>query len=378
MYALVALLGMLTVTFFALAFAQRRRAFIPAFSVAATALVYTHNWGLFLVTGTFVAGLVLLRLTPVDDRRALVRDGLIAFGTLAVLYAPWLPSLLFQAQHTGAPWAERPPLDAILSGLQTTLGGPGPAILAGAAGLAGLGSLKLDPEHVDERRRAILLIAVTIGAAVLITWIASQVSPAWANRYFAVFVGPVMLLIAPGLVRFGRFGLVALGIVLVLWIDGRETSLRAKSNVFKVATSLQDRQLIRAGDMVIATHPEYGPAMRYYLGPGYRWANALGPVDDPRYFDWRDALDKLEAIGPKRVIRQLAPDLAAGQRIVLLQPIIRSSKWGAPWTSLVRRRAAQWEHTLDRDPRFRRVKVVPKFGYRSPPRGVRAVVYAVL
>ncbi len=38
--------------------------------------------------------------------------------------------------------------------------------------------------------------------------------------------------------------------------------------------------------------------MRYYLGDGLRWADALGPVADPRVFDWRDALDALQARGP--------------------------------------------------------------------------------
>lgn len=374
MYALVVLLSLLAGAFFALAFAHRRRAFLPAFSVAATLLVYTHNWGLFFVAGTVAAVLVVLGTTPAAERRPLLRDALLAFGAIAVLYAPWLPSLLFQAQHTGAPWSERPPLDAILSGLQATLGGPGPAILAGAVGLAGLGALRAESEA---RRRTVQLIAVAVGAALVLTWTASQVSPAWANRYFSVFVGPILLLLAPGLVRFGRFGLVALGIVLVLWIDGRETQLKGKSNVYKVTTTLEERALVDRGDMIVNTHPEHGPVVRYYLGEGFRWANALGPVADPRYFDWRDALDKLEVTGPKRVMRELAPRLTPGQRLVLFQPIIRSSKWGAPWTSLVRRRAAQWERELDHHPLLRRLEPVPKFRRRALPRGVRAVVYAV-
>ena len=51
--------------------------------------------------------------------------------------------------------------------------------------------------------------------------------------------------------------------------------------------------------------------MRYYLGDGYRWADAMGPVSDNRVFDWRDALDRLKAAGPKRTLDKLAPEVEA-------------------------------------------------------------------
>src|SRR3712207_8764329 len=36
----------------------------------------------------------------------LLRDGLLAGGGALLLYAPWIPSLLYQAEHTGAPWSQ--------------------------------------------------------------------------------------------------------------------------------------------------------------------------------------------------------------------------------------------------------------------------------
>jgi hypothetical protein len=71
------------------------------------------------------------------------------------------------------------------------------------------------------------------------------------------------------------------------------------------------------------------------------------------------------------MVRALRP----GQRLVLVQPIIRSGSWRAPWTSLVRRRAGQWERRLDDDPRVSRVLAVPRLRGRPLPRGVRIVLY---
>jgi len=161
----------------------------------------------------------------------------------------------------------------------------------------------------------------------------------------------------------------------VLWFDPHERSIRGKSDAYRVARTLKEDGLIAPRDLVVAIHPEYGPVLRYYLGDGYRWADALGPVADNRVFDWRDALDRLKAAGPKRTLDELAPSVQPGQHLVLIQPIIRTGRWGAPWTAEIRHRAPQWERALNRDPRFLRVAPVPKFNRRALPKGVRAVVY---
>jgi hypothetical protein len=374
MYSLVALTGLVAAAAFAMAFGERDRRMLGVFVVATVLTIYTHNWGLFLTMGMGVAWLVLLRTAVADERRGVWRDGLIGFGAILVLYLPWIPRLLFQAKHTGAPWAEKPPLNALLNGLQTLMGGVDTALLIAVVAGAGIFGLHLERDG-RPRARAALALGITALTGVALAWIASQASPAWATRYFAVFIGPGMLLAGAGLVRFGKVGLVALAVVLVLWFDPKERQIRGKSDAYRVARTLKDQNLVHERDLIVAVHPEYGPAMRYYLGPGYRWADALGKVSDDRVFDWRDALDRLKAAGPKRTLDGLAPEVRPGQHLVLIEPIIRTGKWGAPWTSLVRRRAAQWERAVDHDPRFQRVAPIPNFHDRPLPRGVRAVVY---
>jgi hypothetical protein len=101
----------------------------------------------------------------------------------------------------------------------------------------------------------------------------------------------------------------------------------------------------------------------------------MGPVEDPRVMDWRDALDRLEAAKPRRTARAAVDRLSPGQELILVQPILRTARWGAPWTSLVRKRSVQWERRLDADRRLSREAVVPVFGYDRLPKGVRAIVY---
>jgi hypothetical protein len=378
MYALVALLGLATSGMFALAFALRERRALVPFALLGALTIYTHNWGLFLLAGMGAGWLVLVRTAAAPERRALLRDGLLGFGGVALLYLPWVPSLLSQARHTGAPWSEAPDLDALVNGLQVTVGGTETALLISVVGIGGLLSLRTSTQLVDRpRARAALGLAVTMAVAVALAWLLSQASPAWATRYFAAFLGPALLLAGGGLVRVGKLGLVALAIVLVLWFDPRVHQIKGKSDAYRVARTLTESGLIAPNDLIVAVHPEQGPLMRYYFGDDLplRWADGLGPVKDPQVFDWRDALERYKHAGPKRTLARLAPMVEPGHHLILIQPIIRTSRWGAPWTALIRRRAPQWERALDHDPRFQRVAPVPVFKGRALPRGVRAVVY---
>jgi mannosyltransferase len=372
MYSLVALLSTVVVSTFVVAFLQGRRRWLPVFSISLALLAYAHNWGLFLGLGTVAALGPLWRGSA--DRRALLRDVAIGYGLAALLYLPWIPTLLSQAAHTGAPWAQAPKLQDILNGLATLLGGPAPAMALLLGGGFGLSTLLAAPRR-SPRARAALAVAIMGTSALAIAWLASQASPAWSNRYFAVFVGPVLLLGAAGLARAGRLGLVVLAILFVFWFNPRTGALSTKSDAHTAAVLVRDR--LERGDLVVAAHPEQGPVMHYYLPQdiGLRWANIMGPVKDPAVFDWRNALDRLKAAKPTPTADAFVRTLKPGQKLLLIQPIIRTAKWGAPWTSEVRKRAAQWERVLDNDKRMSRTLDAPVLEGKPFPKGVRAVLY---
>jgi mannosyltransferase len=372
MYSLVALLSTVVVSTFVVAFLQRRRRWLPVFSVALALLAYAHNWGLFFGLGTVAALGPLLRESA--DRRALLRDAAIGYGLAVLLYVPWIPTLLSQAAHTGAPWALAPKLQDILNGLATLLGGPAPAMALLLGGGFGLSTLLAAPRR-SPRARAALAVAIIATTGLALAWLASQASPAWSNRYFAVFVGPLLLLGAAGLARAGRLGIVVLAILVAFWFNPRTGALNTKSNAHTTAVLVRDR--LERGDLVVAAHPEQGPVMHYYLPQniGLRWANIMGPVKDPAVFDWRNALDRLKDAKPTPTADAFVRTLRPGQKLLLIQPIIRTARWGAPWTSWVRKRAAQWERVLDNDKRLSRTLDAPVLEGRPFPKGVRAVLY---
>jgi hypothetical protein len=370
MYALVILLSLVMITTFVLAFVHRRRAWLPVFALSLALLIYTHNYGLFLAVGTVAALLVLLRDEP--DRRALVRDAALAYAAVAIAYLPWVPSLLFQAQHTGAPWSNPPSPATALAGLTALLSGASAATGFALAGGSGLAGLLAGPRQRGPKARGALALLVMASVGFLVAWLMSQVSPAWALRYLSVFLAPLLLLGAAGLARAGTLGLVVLVGLVILWFNPRTGALNSKSNAHTAAVLVRDR--LEPGDLVVATHPEQGPVMHVYLPSGLRWANSMGPVADPRVMDWRDVRDRLVAAKPTPTEDALVRTLRPGQKLLLVAPIIRSGSWRAPWTSLVRRRSAQWQRILDKDERLSRVLAAPHLNGRRP-KGVRLVLY---
>ena len=380
MYSLVSLLALVLAAALVRVFVFRRRAFLPLYVGALTALIYTHNWGLFLGVGSVVALVPAWRATAPAERRAFLRDAAIAYGAVGLLYAPWLPSLLFQAANTGAPWSSRPTVADVFGPVARMLGGEAVPLALLLAGGAGLATIVKAPRAAAEphdpaalRRTAVWVLIALPAAGLVVAWTASQISPAFASRYFAVFVGPVLLLAGVGLAHAGRLGLITIAIVVALWFTPVNGQLESKGNARLVAAKIKDD--VYPGDLVVSVHPEQVAVLHYYLPAGLRYADPISLVRDPRVFDWRNALQRLQEARPSRVLDSYVSSLRPGQTLVLVNPIIRTGSWRAPWTTLVRKRSAQWQRQADRNPNLVRIGVQPRFGNRALPRGVRATLY---
>jgi hypothetical protein len=364
MYTLVACLSFVAAGAYVRGVLNGRRRHLLLLAFALTLTLYTHNWGLFLVTGFGVATLVCAR------RRW--REAAIALGSPVLLYLPWLPTLLFQSRHTGAPWAVAPSFHALPLAPGTVLSG-GAALVAFAIA-AGAGLVSVARRRDDSARVPVLALAVTVAVTVLCAWSVSQLAPAWATRYFAVVFGPLLLLGATGFARAGKLGLVALAAVVVLWTN---YSVREKSNVRELARAVTT--YVRPGDLVLSTHPEQVPTLRYYLGPRLRFATTLGPVADARVMDWRDALHRLNAATPRRELEPLLARIRPGRRLVLVAPVFRADGgWRSRWTRRVYLTSRLWTDAVARDPRFRPVTVVRPDklpGGRTYWKPLRAIVY---
>jgi hypothetical protein len=381
MYSLLALLGLVSLGCWLQAFTTEapgradgvRRAPAIGFAVAFSAMLYTHNWALFFGAATGVAWLVLLWLAPAAERPRLLRTALLAYGGAFVLYLPWIPNTLYQVAHTGAPWAKAPSPAALASVPARLLGPEAEIALFLAAGVGVAALLGRRPGgRMAAGGRAVLSLLVVAVLTIVIAWLSSQVSPAWANRYLAVGVGPFLLLAAAGLAYAGRLGLVALALVAVLWaIDGAP---KEKSNVREVAQVIAPS--LRPGDLVVSTQPEQVSVLHYYLPRGLRYASLTGTVPDVGVTDWRDGVERLRATSAQRDLRPLLDRLAPGRRLVLVQPTIYSiGRWSAPWTELVRLRSEEWSQYLSNDRRFGITLVEPASPFPSSPNPVRATVY---
>jgi mannosyltransferase len=374
MYTLVSLIGIVVAATFVQAFIRRDRRAVPVFGVALALLAYTHNWGLFF--GAAAAGVLALIAIRAPDRRELVRDGSLAFGGAAVLYLPWLPTFVGQAMDTGAPWATRPGVPALLQVATGLFGGPGPAVAL--IGAAGVGIVALLRGTDRGGARSILALLGLAAGTLALAWLASQISPAWTGRYFAAVLGALLLAAAAGSVHAGRLGLLALALVIAFWVPAASpTALTNKSNADVLATALAPR--LRAGDYVLSLQPEQVPLLRYYLPAGLRYADPRGPVADPRVMDWRHALADLRTSRPAPILAALLRRIPAGGQLLFVAPVTEERRdWRAPWTQLVRRRAAQWGALLEADPGLRPIATAPTFYRTSLTVGLHAVLYRKL
>lgn len=351
MYALLALLSLVVATSFVHVFVRRRRRYLPVFVVSLTAALYTHNWALFLGLMAAVAFLACVRAAP-QDRRSLWADGAIAFGSVALLYAPWVPTVVYQARHTGAPWDLPPVIWSLTQGAYSLVGGRGAAVALLLGAGAGLFALK----HSPDTRTRVLLAAkclLILGVGTLFTaWLYSKFTPAWAIRYLAVIVGPLLLLFGLGLARAGTLGLIALALTASFWIlDPVPTTLYSKSNVASTIAKVRPELGSRA--LVLSTQPEQVPTLDYYLRRGFRYGTPLGPVSDPRFFDWRNALARFRRSSVRSVLMPMISSLAPGERVLLVVPVRVPSD--PLWMQLISRSSNQWANVLGHDPLLRRV-----------------------
>jgi mannosyltransferase len=376
MYSLMLVMSLLATAAFLHVFAFGRRRYLPLFMVLLALMLYTHNWGLFLGAGLALGLIPCWYVSEV--RSSFWRDALIGFGGAGLLYLPWVPTLLHQVQHTGAPWLNPPNFGAPVQITKSLLGGGTPTValvLAAGSGIAAIIARRVE----DKERTALLSGATIVLGTLVVAWVVSQVSPAWTTRYLGVLLGPMLLLGALGLARAGTLGMVALVIIVGIWAIPKSYGLENKSN----ASDLRNDSVpeLHEGDLVLSMQPEQGPLLAYHLeqlggAPDLRFGNPTELVDNDRIMDWTDGYDRLKDATPSKNLEPLIARLPPGGRVLIVHPVTsRADDWDAPWTELVRRRSAQWGAALAKDSRLKFVKAVPIRYRRATRIGVRGVIY---
>ena len=195
MYSLLALLSILATGAFLHAFVFRRRGYVPMFSVLLCAMLYTHTWAVFFVVAAAIALVPCVVVAP--DRRRFLFDALLAFGAAGVGFLPWVPNLLYQRAHTGAPWAPLPSVKELYLRPIRLVGGWMPFLILvplGGLGVAQTAAAAPLPPHRGVWRRGAddgRLHRHGLGRR--------SHQPRVVARYFIAIVAPTILVVAVAL-----------------------------------------------------------------------------------------------------------------------------------------------------------------------------------
>ena len=357
MYTLVMLLSMVTTTCFVHVFARHNRRYLPGLIAGTTLLLYTHNWSLFLCLG-FAVALIPCVLAAQDRTRLLLEVG-VWFGAVTALYAPWLPTLWFQSQHTGAPWSDTPALRDAYSALAMVFGDPQQRVLVAVAVVGAPEFLRAARQWRSELGRVVIALVligiVTLGTA----WGSTRLHAGWAGRYFGVFLPPLLLFSAWVFAKNPRVGAVALVLVLFIWLHpigrifGTEPSIPRQEKGRDRLDALALSPLLSPGDLVVSTQLERLPVLDYYLPPGLRYASPLGLVRDPKVIDWRDAQPRLERATVTKDLVPLLAGVSVHQRVLIACPWAPNpATTDQAWRKLIEERCAEWLAYMVNDSSF--------------------------
>jgi mannosyltransferase len=349
MYPLVCAMGIVALTLVLRAIRRRSGRDAVWAVVAFTALVYTHNWGLYLLFAT--AAVLAIRAVRNRDRQELTW---ILCGGAAVLvaYLPWLPTFLYQARHTAAPWAVRPSLGDLFADPASVLGGTLGVVIVPLF-LCGIMSAR---STVRTIQTSLVLIFFAIGALTVTEgWVAAQLKPSWASRYLAVGLAPLLVAVAGALgsSKRGRRVILAASVMLGTWslvgsLLPDPNAHFAKSNVASVVAVA--RPLLTPGDLVLVTQSEQLAVVAHYLPAGLQFATPTGPVSDPYVVDWRNLIERLATADPCVTVAPELESLPAGAHVLVINPFEPVGASGTRWSFAVNRQVLQVNELLLNDP----------------------------
>ena len=297
--------------------------------VATAALLWTHYWSFWLI-GSVVLLLAIRiaqrrRSDRTWDRPALATMLAMLIGGLAFL--PWLPSFIFQAQHTGTPWAESfRPATLVVTALTDFSGGPYSemqllmlySVLLLALGLFASGidrwTLKVDLHTQPDGRVPAIVAATTVVTASIFGMITQS---AFAPRYASVFFPFFVLILALGIDRFrGRITRsIVIGAFLLLSLVGLLFVFQfQRSQAEALVEVMADAAPVDA--MIVACPDQLGPSIeRAARGTG--WEVLTYPrFESAERVDWVDYADRNALNNPEAFAAQLLD--RAGDRTIFV------------------------------------------------------------
>jgi mannosyltransferase len=290
-------------------------------------LLYTHYWSLYLVV-TMVLWLAWVAWRGQPSWRRGARASLVAAVVGCLTFIPWVPIFLFQAAHTGTPWATPANFAAMVSAVASFAGGStnqGRALALIFFALAGLGlfGVAVDRRHIDLdiRTRPLgrpvgIAVGGTLAAAVAGGFLTNS---AFDARYASVVFIPLILLVVIGLTTFRdrRIRSVILAIAVVAGLFGSIPDVTTnRTQAGEVARAIAASG--KPGDVVAYCPDQLGPAVNRLLPPGRYSQTTFPRGTGPVYVNWVDYAAAVRAASPVLFAQHLESMAAAGHQIYLV------------------------------------------------------------
>jgi mannosyltransferase len=317
MYAMVILLTGLG--FLALERAVRapRPGNLVAVALITAALLYSQYWSVYLVATVAIWLIASIWRTrrhgnPKDAPWA----ALIALGVGVLLFVPWVPIFLYQAKHTGTPWAAPPNFSAVINALTGFTDNQGSTLQTGtnqgrllaviyfamlALAVFGIGKsgryIELDLRTRPHARGVGFVVLGTLFAAIgggIIT------SSAFSSRYAAVVFLPFLLLVAYGTTTLlnpkARVIVVGLAVAAGLVSSAQNvTTQRTQANAVAAAINAQ----AKPGDVVAFCPDQLGPSVyRQIENPSQYDMITFPRQTGPAIVNWVDYAQTVGAASP--------------------------------------------------------------------------------
>jgi mannosyltransferase len=287
-------------------------------------LLYTQYWALYLLA---VVGALFLwqawRASDPDQRRA-ARAGIVALVAGVVTFLPWVPTFLYQSEHTGTPWGDPVFVTASFAfALRDFAGGEHSEAYAFLVVLILVTVIAVFGRALDRYRVELDLRTrpgVRVEAAV---WVATLLlggavgfltNATFAGRYASVLYPLFVLVVVYGLMVLAdtRVRAILLAVVVIFGLgSGARVVFDDKTQAPQVADVIRERA--RPGDVVLYCPDQLGPSVSRLLSGSRGLEQLTFPRGDrPELVDWVDYQERRDRANTDAFARQVtdraAPD----------------------------------------------------------------------
>jgi mannosyltransferase len=305
--------------------------------VVAAALLYAQYWSIYLVG---MVGIWLVVSVVRTRRHGHPEEApwaaLIALAVGCLLFVPWVPTFLYQAKHTGTPWAAPPNFSAVINALTGFTDNQGSTLQTGtnqgrllaviyfamlALAVFGVGkSGRIIELDLRTRPRARSLGFVVLGT--LFAAIAGGIltASAFSSRYAAVVFLPFLLLVALGTTTLlsARVRVVIVGLAVVAGLISSAqnvTTQRTQANAVAAAINAQ----ARPGDVIAFCPDQLGPSVyRQIRDPSQYDLITFPRRTGPQIVDWVDYADAVHAADPNAFATDVAQEAGPAHHVWLV------------------------------------------------------------